>query len=266
MNSMGGQTIVKSQRSPEVLVPFLGLVYIAFVLLYVVVGTSFAPFSLVFIPFIVLFLLGAFGVWRRSRIGYAAASVLSAIFLILEGTQVVGALSAVTILDEFLSAITAVPILVAVLFYSVLGLSRVWGKAGHPTPTRLIPASSFVILLILGFILGGIMVGVVAADTERRLLSVAGGGDVVIVQGAGNQNNVQFYSPPSFTVKVGTTVTWVNHDGTSHTVTSKVSNLFDSGPFPIGGTFSYKFTQAGTYEYYCTIHPWMTGTIVVTTG
>jgi plastocyanin len=230
------------------------------------IGTNFASFSLIFMPFIALFLLSAFGVWRRSRVGYAASSILSAIFLILEATQVMGALSAVTILDEFLSAITAVPILVAVLVYSVVGLNGVWRKRGLATPARLMPASSFVILLILGFILGGITVGIVAADTERRLLSTASGGDIVIVQGAGNQNNGQFYSPSSFTAKVGTTVTWVNHDGTTHSVASKGSNLFDSGPFPVGGTFSFKFTQAGTYEYYCTIHPWMTGTIVVTSG
>jgi len=263
---MGIPTNAKSRRSPEVLVPFVGLIYITLVLLYVMVGTNFAPFSLVFVPFIALFLLGALGVWRRSRVGYVESAVLSGIFLILEGTQVFGALSAVTVLDEFLSAITAVPVLVAVLVYSFLGLRRVWRKGTYATPARLIPASTFVILLILGFIFGGITVGIVAADTERRLLSGAGGGDIRIVEGAGSQNNGQFYSPSSFTVRVGTTVTWVNHDGTTHSVTSKGSNLFDSGPFPTGGTFTYKFTQAGTYEYYCTIHPWMTGIVVVTVG
>jgi plastocyanin len=263
---MGIQTEARFHRSPEVLVPFLGLIYIALVLLYVMVGTNFASFSLVFAPFIVLFIVGAFGVWRRSRIGYAGSMVLSGLFLVLEATQVVEALSAVTIFDEFLSALTAVPILVSVLFYSVLGLRRTWSRSRYLTPGRSIPASSLVIFLVLGFIIGGIAVGMVAANTERSLLSTTGGGDITIVLGAANKDNGQFYSPASFDVKVGTTVTWINHDGAAHSVTSKGSNVFDSGLFPAGGVFSYKFTVPGTYAYYCTAHPWMTGTVVVSNG
>lgn len=106
--------------------------------------------------------------------------------------------------------------------------------------------------------MGGLVVGLLATS--------GGGGDVTIVQGAGNQNNGQFYTPQSLTVKVGTTVKWVNHDGTTHTVTSKGSNAFDSGYIPAGGSFGFKFSQPGSYQYYCTLHPWMTGTIVVTSG
>ena len=255
------------RKSPEIIVPFVGLIYIALVLLYVMASTGFAPFSLIFIPFIVLFILGAFGVWRRSRIGYALSTGLSVVFLLLEGSGIADALSAVTIPGEFLSVVTAVPVLVAVLVYSVLGLRRVWRKGMPAGSPRMIPASSLVILIVLGFIFGGITIGLIAASTEGRLLnSPGGGGDITIVQGAGSQNNAQFYSPSTFTVKVGTTVTWANHDGTAHTVTTKGSSLFDSGVIPTGGTYKYTFTQAGTFDYYCTIHPWMTGKIVVTSG
>jgi len=228
-------------------------------------STNFAPFSLIFVPFIIGYLVSAYGVWRRNRLGYVASAVLSAFFLVLEGFRIHDIFNAVTVPGEFLSGITAFPVLLAVFIYSILGARQVWRKAmPAPGPRMMMPASSLIILLILGFIVGGIVVGFVAADTERRLLASSGGGDITIVQGAGSQTNGLFFSPANYTVKVGTTVAWVNHDGATHTVTSKDSSLFDSGNIPTGGTFSYKFTQPGTYRYYCTIHPWMTGTIVVT--
>jgi plastocyanin len=253
-------------KSPEVMVPILGLIYVSIILVYTMVTLNFSPFSLVFIPFIVLFLLCAYGVWRQSKIGYITTAVLSSIFLALEGTQIVQALGAVTIPDEFFSVVTSVPLLVAVLVYSILGLRQIRRKAIVQKPMRTIPASSFVILLVLGFMIGAITIGVVAAQTETRLLGSAGGGDITIVQGAGNQNNGQFYSPQTLTMKVGVTVTWTNHDGTAHSITSKGSSLFDSGGIPTGGSFKYTFTHPGTYNYYCTIHPWMTGIIVVALG
>ena len=68
----------------------------------------------------------------------------------------------------------------------------------------------------------------------------------------------------NLTVKVGKTVTWVNKDTVTHTVTSDGSSLFDSGFMPTGATFQFSFKTAGTYPYYCTVHPFMKGTIVVT--
>jgi plastocyanin len=70
------------------------------------------------------------------------------------------------------------------------------------------------------------------------------------------------YSPATLTVSPGTTVTWTNKDSVPHTVTSRTS-VFDSGPFSKGQTFSYTFGQKGSYEYYCTIHPYMVGTVNV---
>ena len=73
------------------------------------------------------------------------------------------------------------------------------------------------------------------------------------------------FSAPSVTVKAGTTVTWVNEDDDAHTVTS-TSNAFRSPGLDTGEAFSYTFTQPGTYEYFCTLHPLMTGTVVVAPG
>lgn len=71
------------------------------------------------------------------------------------------------------------------------------------------------------------------------------------------------FSTPSVTVRPGTTVTWINQDDDAHTVTS-TSNAFRSPGLDTGETFSYTFTQPGTYEYFCTLHPLMTGKVVVT--
>ena len=70
------------------------------------------------------------------------------------------------------------------------------------------------------------------------------------------------FSQKTITVPLGTTVIWYNSDPTSHTVTT-IDPLFDSGTMSTGETFSYTFEQAGTYEYFCTIHPYMTGTVIV---
>ncbi|APV43377.1 Cupredoxin-like domain-containing protein [Dehalogenimonas formicexedens] len=76
-----------------------------------------------------------------------------------------------------------------------------------------------------------------------------------------DMKNIQ-YSPRTLTVSVGTTVTWRNKDSVQHSVTSS-NGIFDSGLFNPGGSYTYTFNTAGTYPYYCTIHPGMTGTIIV---
>lgn len=69
------------------------------------------------------------------------------------------------------------------------------------------------------------------------------------------------FSPKSLTVKVGTTVTWTNNDSVTHTVTAN-GGAFNHTLNP-GNPFSFTFTKAGTYSYHCSIHPYMTATIVV---
>jgi len=69
------------------------------------------------------------------------------------------------------------------------------------------------------------------------------------------------FNPETLNIQKGTTVTWSNKDNVQHTVTS---DIFDSGNLGKGGSFSYTFNQAGTFEYKCTIHPYMKGKIIVT--
>lgn len=61
------------------------------------------------------------------------------------------------------------------------------------------------------------------------------------------------FDPSELSIKTGTTVTWTNQDGVNHTVTSD-TGLFDSGELGKGSTFSYTFTKAGVYTYYCIPH------------
>lgn len=71
------------------------------------------------------------------------------------------------------------------------------------------------------------------------------------------------YSPANIQVKAGTTVTWSNQDTAPHTVTFR-NGMKDSGVLQKGQTFSYTFTTPGTYQYYCTVHPYMVATVTVT--
>jgi len=66
----------------------------------------------------------------------------------------------------------------------------------------------------------------------------------------------------SLEVTVGTTVTWTNRDDVPHTVTS-TTKVFKSPALDTGEKFSYTFTQAGSFEYFCSLHPHMTGKVVV---
>jgi plastocyanin len=68
-------------------------------------------------------------------------------------------------------------------------------------------------------------------------------------------------------ISIGDTVEWVNGDATRHTITSGSDDTpdgaFDSGNVEAGGMFSFTFTEAGAFAYFCDIHPTMTGTVVV---
>jgi plastocyanin len=70
------------------------------------------------------------------------------------------------------------------------------------------------------------------------------------------------FGPETLTVPVGATVTWVNRDDIPHTVVS-TDGVFKSKVRDTDEKFSYTFVKAGTYPYYCSVHPKMTGKVVV---
>jgi plastocyanin len=69
------------------------------------------------------------------------------------------------------------------------------------------------------------------------------------------------FGPQEVKIKAGTTITWTNEDDIPHTVVSP--NNFRSKVLDTDGTYSFTFTTPGTHKYFCSLHPHMTGTIVV---
>jgi len=92
---------------------------------------------------------------------------------------------------------------------------------------------------------------------------------VVMPEGAGIQKEGQiYYDPEALHISIGTTVLWLNEDSAMHTVTSGNSQegangVFDSDLMAAGESFEFTFTSQGKEEYYCIVHPWMTGSIEV---
>jgi plastocyanin len=70
------------------------------------------------------------------------------------------------------------------------------------------------------------------------------------------------YQHANMQVRVGTTLTWTNQDSAPHSVTFK-NGMKDSGLLSQGQSFSYTFSTPGTYQYYCTVHPYMVATVTV---
>jgi plastocyanin len=82
---------------------------------------------------------------------------------------------------------------------------------------------------------------------------------------SGDQVNIDDFAfvPLTLTVKAGSTVTWTNRDEEPHTVAAS-DGSFHSPGMGTGATFSHTFSTAGTFDYVCSIHPMMRGTVVVT--
>jgi plastocyanin len=70
------------------------------------------------------------------------------------------------------------------------------------------------------------------------------------------------FDPATITIKAGQSVTWTNKDGVVHTVTAD-DHSWTSGDIANGQTFTQTFSTAGTYKYFCAVHPNMVGTVVV---
>jgi len=98
--------------------------------------------------------------------------------------------------------------------------------------------------------------------------------DVTIPAGSstpGCESTNDCYVESEVTIDVGSEVVWSNEDSASHTVTSGdpkngPDGNFDSGLFLSGQTFSNKFEEAGEFPYFCQVHPWMQGTVIVQEG
>jgi plastocyanin len=108
-----------------------------------------------------------------------------------------------------------------------------------------------------------------SSAAKTSTLPTTSGLTIVISPGSSSPSNAKFFDPPKLTVSKGTTVTWKNGDSTMHTVTSgsaqggESGTVFDSSYLTGGKTFQHTFSDAGTFDYYCTLHPYMKGQVVV---
>jgi nitrite reductase (NO-forming) len=105
--------------------------------------------------------------------------------------------------------------------------------------------------------------------TATTTTSTQGGTSPEIVHvsmplGSATNSNSSGFSPSVIVVVIGVnnTVVWTNNDNAPHTVTAS-GKVFDSGNMNPGDTFQYTFTTPGTYQYTCSYHPWMKGTVIV---
>jgi len=95
-------------------------------------------------------------------------------------------------------------------------------------------------------------------------------GDVIMptkVSRPGCEENDRCYIPSLIVIEKGKQVTWVNEDSAFHSITSGYygtpTELFDSGHLDPFESYTLTFDETGTYDYFCTLHPWMKGQVIV---
>ena len=101
-----------------------------------------------------------------------------------------------------------------------------------------------------------------ATATALAAIVLPGWADTAASAGAVSIDNFTF-GPQSLTVKAGTTITWTNKDDIPHGIASANNGFAKSRALDTDDSYSFTFTTPGTYQYFCYIHPHMTGTIVV---
>jgi len=112
---------------------------------------------------------------------------------------------------------------------------------------RFAPSRALVVAMLLGPILGAMLAfGAVAAQDATNAVTI---------------DNFTF-SPKELTVALGTTVKWVNHDDIPHTVVEK-KTTFRSKALDTDDSYSFTFTSAGEFDYFCGLHPHMVGRVIV---
>ncbi len=101
-----------------------------------------------------------------------------------------------------------------------------------------------------------------ATATALAALVLPGSADTAPQAIAVSIDNFTF-TPPTLTVKAGTTVTWTNKDDIPHGIAATNNAFAKSRALDTDDSYSFTFTAPGTYQYFCYIHPHMVGTIVV---
>jgi plastocyanin len=119
-----------------------------------------------------------------------------------------------------------------------------------------------------------IIIGLVTFDSSMEKTSeepeIVVTGDVIMSTKSsrpGCEVSDRCYIPSIIAIDSGNQVTWLNEDSAFHSVTSgfydEPSDLFDSGHLDPYESFTFDFNEEGTYDYFCTLHPWMQGQVIV---
>jgi plastocyanin len=152
------------------------------------------------------------------------------------------------------------------------------GHTGVMTATLIFPTTGhyFVDTDLSSLPVSNLIFGKASTKFEVHVVAPSGisSGNISGSEPAPNSVNIlgiesPFFAPNSINIKAGTSISFVNTDGNIHTVTSVKAGtqdpdgIFDSNMIKPGQTFTYKFDKPGTYEYICTIHPHMHGTVNV---
>lgn len=117
--------------------------------------------------------------------------------------------------------------------------------------------------ILLSLVMVGGIIGVIYTSSRQDLTIVKIEGESGVTIYNGTSVPAYSFSPATIEVKKGTTVTWSNMDSiAAHTVIS-VSGLFESQLIQPRGDFSFQFNEIGVFDYYCSLHPWMKGKIIV---
>ncbi len=247
---------------------FGGFVYLGLVILGLALPTLVAspasivadPIAATILVFMALFFVSAYLGLKGKRWTSVLSAVVSILFLAVFGSFLVPSLANPAD-AAFPLAISAIPALILVAIFSILAIihakSGLLQKPYLATPNS---AGGLLTIGIIGFVVGGLIVGAIGGSVILRNISAARA-DITIVMNAPNM--AMAFTPQNFTVSVGGNVTWVNKDTTQHTVTSNVTGQFGSPYLITGETWSHTFSQAGIYYYHCTPHPQMWGVIVV---
>jgi plastocyanin len=121
---------------------------------------------------------------------------------------------------------------------------------------------------LLSIVVAGFLAGVSGMALAHDMAGMAGMAPSAVQVAAVEPNTITIdnfsFGPQSLTVAPGTTVTWINHDDEPHTVVNAGNpRAFKSAALDTDDKFTFTFDKPGTYEYFCSIHPHMTGTVVV---
>ena len=123
---------------------------------------------------------------------------------------------------------------------------RIFMSHLHLVAARFTPGRAVIIAMLLGPVVGAMLAFGTFAAEEANVITV---------------DNFTF-TPPELTVAVGTTVKWLNHDDIPHNVVEK-NKAFRSKVLDTDDSYSFTFASAGTFDYFCGLHPHMVGKVIV---